>query len=466
MKKILFILWFFICSVLYAQDLPYDDHLYDIRGSLNNITSFQLPDILQVLTDWADMYPQCYQNVAKISQSVERMLSSSSSSSNLDGVLKSLQDIISNSADLLSFTAGNQDLLGDIDFFISNLPQISQSLLALADVKKYLQWIYDFGIDDYLYSVMVDTSRIWVDTQYICTALDNTLGVVSYIWDSLSVLDGISGNLSSLAAGVTVDNLEELREILDGLSVSIAGDLPSITATIEGYVPFEFDYDYFEPIRYVHYGLQNNLYSLPTITTYHPDSPFFSSDASYSSLIRSDMVVGGDADFFAMLAKYCSMSLQNQSYDQMFLSQILGAMKHTEEGDELKQSAQSAADSVTTDLDTLNKALAFDSITGYVDSFNVYEDIRPEPVLIGDGSQLPSVVTIGPIPVSKIIPSASDLTIDIDTSHLSFFFDLCRWCFGVFYYLVTITLIIRFVRAVIRKILTTSIVTHVISLFK
>ena len=123
-----------------------------------------------------------------------------------------------------------------------------------------------------------------------------------------------------------------------------------------------------------------------------------------------------------------------------------------EDMDELKQLATSAADGASQDLDSLKSAFHASSLEDvaaqYFVDLNIDDKFDSDFLGFGhgSGSSCPDFIDIGPIPFSKIHSSMTDYTLHFSTAGLKSFFDICRQCFTVVWYLFFLTICIFLAR--------------------
>ena len=140
----------------------------------------------------------------------------------------------------------------------------------------------------------------------------------------------------------------------------------------------------------------------------------------------------------------CGNALVSQNQDvSMLLCQILGFFKSGKGDDEqLKTMATTAADDASQDLDSLKSAFHASSLEDVADKFD--SDFLG--FAHGSGASCPDFIDIGPIPFSKIHSSMTDYTLHFSTAGLKSFFDICRQCFTVVWYLFFLTICIFLAR--------------------
>ena len=413
MKKILF-------SFLLASSLFFN-------SSAQEVYQPTFDEILNVLQAWADQYPQCYQNVAYILDSI-------------DTIRSLLPDHFS-------------DFLSLSDKFSSLSDKISSSLDSFHTDSGAIQAY----LADLVYYHSSDTSS------YYLSSIDDVLSQLSkLISDHYSKLPDF--NTWTPEARVTNfgDIKEILRELFNEIVVNCHLDAdPSFNVNLN----FDFNYDYFLPIKQFNEKANRPSFSLNTFTRYHPHTWLFNENDSMDSLVSpiDSSTVG--VDFLDFLCS-CGNALVAQNQDiSMLLCQILGFYKQGDEDmDELKRLATSAADGASQDLDSLKSAFHASSLEDVAAQYFVdlsIDDHFDSDFLgfgHGSGSSCPEFIDIGPIPFSKIHQSMTDYTLHFSTSGLKSFFDICRQCFTVVWYLFFLTICIflaRFGWAFLKPILRT-----------
>ena len=413
-----------------------------------------LERILRVLNAWADKYPQCYQDVADIKQAISEL-------QNLNNAV--ISEISAFHGD---FSALHGELGPRLVAYEDYLKKISDALgLHFKDVLSYLKgFSTDSGsIQGYLADLVYYHSSN-TDGYY--------LGEINNILSQLSTL--ISDHYSKLPdfntwspeAKVTnfADIKEILRELFNEITVFAHCTLDS-DAQINVNSTFNFNYDYFSPLIRFSEKSNKGYFSLNTFTRYHPLTWLFNENDKMDYLITpiDSSTVGVDIlDFLCS----CGNALVAQNQDiSMLLCQILGFYKSGHEDmDELKQLATSAADGASQDLDSLKSAFHASSLEDVAAQYFVdlnIDDKFDSGFLgfgHGSGSSCPDFIDIGPIPFSKIHSSMSDYTLHFSTAGLKSFFDICRQCFTVVWYLFFLTICIflaRFGWAFLKPILRT-----------
>ena len=444
MKKILFSLLLFPFFSVFAATAPLDP----------NPQVDSLEPILQVLNAWADNYPQCYQDVADIKQAISDL-------QNLNGVI--ISEISAFHGD---FSALHSELGPRLVAYEDYLKQISDGFSSYSkNVSSYLEKFYfDSGaiqgyLADLVYYHSSDTS-----SYYLSSMNDILSQLSSLISDHYSKLPDF--NTWSPEAKVTnfADIKEILRELFNEIIVNAHCTLDS-DAQINVNSTFQFDYDYFSPLIRFSEKSNKGYFSLNTFTRYHPRTWLFNENDSMDSLVSpiESSTVGVDIlDFLCS----CGNALVSQNQDiSMLLCQMLGFYKlGHEDMNELKQLATSAADGASQDLDSLKSAFHASSLedvaSQYFVDLNIDDQFNSDFLGFGHGSgaSCPDFIDIGPIPFSKIHSSMSDYTLHFSTAGLKSFFDICRQCFTVVWYLFFLTICVflaRFGWAFLKPILRT-----------
>lgn len=377
--------------------------------------STAIDEILKVLNSWADSYPQCYQDVYDIKQSIAY-----------------LQTLFDSSFEQLFY---NHDIfqteLNNIFSVLSNIDNDSNSILEnsyyansyLSELSTYVRDMYSF------LNVELPLSR--------------------------QILSDIFTRLPDLR-DVNVMNFSDLKDILKELFNEIIVNAHCTLASDASFninAQFDFDYDYFSPIiRHIEKA-NSKYFSLNTYTRYHPHTWLFNENDSMDSLVSpiDSSTVGVDIlDFLCS----CGNALVAQNQDiSMLLCQILGFYKSGHEDvDELKRLATSAADGASQDLDSLKSAFHASSLEDvaaqYFVDLNIDDKFDSDFLGFGhgSGSSCPEFIDIGPIPFSKIHSSMTDYTLHFSTAGLKSFFDICRQCFTVVWYLFFLTICIFLAR--------------------
>lgn len=433
MKKILFSFLLALSFSLSAATNPIDpDPQVDA-----------LERIFQVLNSWADQYPQCYQDVADIKQAISE-----------------LQNLTSVSiSEISAFHGDFANLHGELG------PRLVAYENYLKQISDYLPGFHtDSGaiqgyLADLVYYHSSDTSS------YYLSSMNDVLSQLStLISDHYSKLPDF--NTWSPEAKVTnfADIKEILRELFNEITVYAHCTLDS-DAQIKVNAQFDFNYDYFSPLIRFSEKSNKGYFSLNTFTRYHPNNWLYNETDSMDSLVTpiDSSTVG--VDFLDFMCS-CGNALVSQNQDiSMLLCQMLGFYKSGHEDmDELKRLATSASDGASQDLDSLKSAFHASSLEDVAAQYFVdlsIDDKFDSDFLgfgHGSGSSCPDFIDIGPIPFSKIHSSMSDYTLHFSTAGLKSFFDICRQCFTVVWYLFFLTICIflaRFGWAFLKPILRT-----------
>ena len=402
-----------------------------------------LERIFQVLNSWADQYPQCYQDVADIKQAISE-----------------LQNLTSVSiSEISAFHGDFANLHGELG------PRLVAYENYLKQISDYLPGFHtDSGaiqgyLADLVYYHSSDTSS------YYLSSMNDVLSQLStLISDHYSKLPDF--NTWSPEAKVTnfADIKEILRELFNEITVYAHCTLDS-DAQIKVNAQFDFNYDYFSPLIRFSEKSNKGYFSLNTFTRYHPNNWLYNETDSMDSLVTpiDSSTVG--VDFLDFMCS-CGNALVSQNQDiSMLLCQMLGFYKSGHEDmDELKRLATSASDGASQDLDSLKSAFHASSLEDVAAQYFVdlsIDDKFDSDFLgfgHGSGSSCPDFIDIGPIPFSKIHSSMSDYTLHFSTAGLKSFFDICRQCFTVVWYLFFLTICIflaRFGWAFLKPILRT-----------
>ena len=413
-----------------------------------------LERILQVLNAWADKYPQCYQDVADIKQAIIDL-------QNLNGVIVS--EISAFHGD---FSALHSELGPRLVAYEDYLKQISDCFGSYSkDVLSYLRgFSTDSGaIQSYLADLVYYHSSD--SSSYYLSSMNDILSQLStLISDHYSKLPDFNTWSPEVKVTNFADIKEILRELFNEITVYAHCTLDS-DAQINVNSTFKFDYDYFSPLIRFSEKSNKGYFSLNTFTRYHPHTWLFNENDSMDSLVSpiDSSTVGVDIlDFLCS----CGNALVAQNQDiSMLLCQILGFYKQGHEDmDELKRLATSAADGASQDLDSLKSAFHASSLEDvaaqyFVDlSIDDHFDADFLGFGHGSGASCPEFIDIGPIPFSKIHQSMTDYTLHFSTAGLKSFFDICRQCFTVVWYLFFLTICIflaRFGWAFLKPILRT-----------
>ena len=384
-----------------------------------------LERILLLLNAWADLYPQCYQSVADIKEMIAGLQSYAgetySELSSFHGNFSTFAQDFSSYQSL--FYTAHEETKNALNEISSNVLQLS---LDLNSQNEFLQ-----------------------------PALNEIVGILEKLPD-----------FGSWTPNVHVQNYIDLKDVLRELFGEIIVNChldadPSFNVNVN----FDFNYDYFLPIKQFNEKANRPYFSLNTFTRYHPHTWLFNENDSMDSLVSpiDSSTVG--VDFLDFLCS-CGNALVAQNQDiSMLLCQLLGFFKSGHEDmDELKQMATSAADGASQDLDSLKSAFHASSLeevaAQYFVDLNIDDKFDSNFLGFGHGSgaSCPEFIDIGPIPFSKIHSSMTDYTLHFSTAGLKSFFDICRQCFTVVWYLFFLTICIflaRFGWAFLKPILRT-----------
>lgn len=413
-----------------------------------------LERILLVLNAWADKYPQCYQDVADIKQAISDL-------QNLNGLVMS--EISAFHGDFANL---HSELGPRLVAYEDYLKKISDGFGSYSkDVLSYLRgFSQDSGtiqayLADLVYYHSSDSSG------YYLASMNDILSQLStLISDHYSKLPDFNTWSPEVKVTNFADIKEILRELFNEIVVYAHCTLDS-DAQINVNSTFKFDYDYFLPLIRFSEKSNKGYFSLNRFTRYHPHTWLFNENDSMDSLVSpiDSSTVGVDIlDFLCS----CGNALVAQNQDiSMLLCQILGFFKSGHEDmDELKRLATSAADGASQDLDSLKSAFHASSLEDvaaqYFVDLNIDDKFDSDFLGFGHGSgaSCPEFIDIGPIPFSKIHSSMSDYTLHFSTAGLKSFFDICRQCFTVVWYLFFLTICIflaRFGWAFLKPILRT-----------
>ena len=384
-----------------------------------------LERILLLLNAWADLYPQCYQSVADIKEMISGLQmyagDTYSELSSFHGEFSTfLQDFSSYQSLFNTAHEENKNLLNDIS---SNVLQLS---LDLNSQNEFLQ-----------------------------PALNEIVAILGKLPD-----------FGSWTPDVHVQNYIDLKEVLRELFGEIIVNChldadPSVNVKLN----FDFNYDYFLPIKQLNEKANKSYFSLNSYTRYIPYTWIYNSEDAMDYLVNPKQNSAGGVDFLDFLCA-CGNALVQQNEDiSALLCQLLGFFKSgNEDMDELKQMATSAADDASKDLDSLKSAFHASSLEDvaaqYFVDLNIDDKFDSDFLGFGHGSgaSCPDFIDIGPIPFSKIHESMTDYTLHFSTAGLKSFFDICRQCFTVVWYLFFLTICIflaRFGWAFLKPILRT-----------
>lgn len=403
-----------------------------------------LERILQVLDSWANQYPQCYRDVADIKYAIIDL-------QNLNGLING--ELSTFRADFLSLYSELGPLLSAYDGY---LKQISEGFGSYSkDVLSYLKgFSQDSGaiqsyLADILYNVSECNSYSSLINNFLSAEIPNIIKLLS---DNYSKLPDFNTWSPDVKVTNFADIKEILRELFNEITVFAHCTLDS-DAEIKVNAQFDFDYDFFSPVKLFSEKANRGYFSLNSYTRYHPHNWLYNSDDPMDSLVTpvETSVVGVDLlDFMCS----CGNALVAQNQDiSMLLCQILGFFKSGKSDEEqLKTMATTAADGASQDLDSLKSAFHASSLEDvaaqYFVDLNIDDKFDSDFLGFGhgSGSSCPDFIDIGPIPFSKIHSSMSDYTLHFSTAGLKSFFDICRQCFTVVWYLFFLTICIFLAR--------------------
>lgn len=374
-----------------------------------------IDEIVRLLSLFADSYPQCYQDVYDIKQAIDY-----------------LRTLFDSNFERLFY---NHDLfetdLSNIFSVLSNIDNHSNSILENSS-----------AVNSYLSYILTDVHDLY---SFLNGELPLSRQILSDIFTRLPDLRDVNVmNFSDLK-----DILKELfNEIIVNAHCTLASD-----ASFNINAQFDFDYDYFSPIiRHIEKSNSKN-FSLNTFTRYHPRTWLYNAGDPMDSLITTLDSSDVGVDILDFLCS-CGNALVAQNQDiSMLLCQILGFFKSGHEDmDELKRLATSASDGASQDIDSLKSAFHASSLEDvaaqYFVDLNIDDKFDSDFLGFGhgSGSSCPEFIDIGPIPFSKIHSSMTDYTLHFSTAGLKSFFDICRQCFTVVWYLFFLTICIFLAR--------------------
>ena len=428
MKKILF-------SFLLASSFFYP-------SSAQEVYQPTVEEILNVLQSWAETYPQCYENVAYILDSID--------------VIRSL--LPDHFSDFLSLSQKFSSYSDNVSSYLENFSKDSGAIQgSLSEVISQISAFHG------------DFSILHSELGYHLPSYDNYLNqILQLISEHFSKLPDFGNWSPNVHVSNYIDLKEVLRELFGEIIVNCHLDAdPSINVKVD----FDFNYDYFLPIKQLNDKANKSYFSLNPYTRYIPYTWIYKSDDSMDYLINPMQNSAGGVDFLDFLCA-CGNALVQQNEDiSVLLCQMLGFFKSGHEDfDQLKQMATSAADDASKDLDSLKSAFNASSVDAVASAYFVDLNIDDKfdsnflGFAHGSGSSCPDFIDIGPIPFSKIHQSMTDYTLHFSTSGLKSFFDICRQCFTVVWYLFFLTICIflaRFGWAFLKPILLT--LTHVLN---
>ena len=386
-----------------------------------------LERILQVLNAWVDQYPQCYQDVVDIKATI--------------AYLNTLLD------------SSFEQLFYNYDIIESDLNNIFSSLSSI-DNNSNSMLQNSYSITSYM-------SDLFINQRDLYSFLNGELPL------SRQLLSDIFTRLPDLR-DVNVMNFSDLKDILKELFNEIIVNANCTLASDASFninAQFDFDYDYFSPIIGYVEKANKGYFSLNKYTRYILRTWLYNSDDPIDSLVSAVDSSDVGRDMLDFLCS-CGNALVAQNQDiSMLLCQLLGFFKSGKEDmDELKRLATSAADGASQDLDSLKTAFHASSLEDvasmYIVDLNIDDHFDTDFLGFGhgSGSSCPEFIDIGPIPFSKIHSSMTDYTLHFSTAGLKSFFDICRQCFTVVWYLFFLTICIflaRFGWAFLKPILRT-----------
>lgn len=417
MKKILF-------SLLLASSFSFSSSA-EVTDPQPQPTA--IDELLKLLNLWADSYPQCYADVYEIKETVAL-----------------IQSLLGSKFDELFYNYNIfQSDLDNIFNVLSNIDNNSNSLLENS-----------YSVNSYLSSLFTDVHDLY---SFLNGELPLSRQILSDIFTRLPDLRDVNVmNFSDLK-----DILKELfNEIIVNAHCTLASD-----ASFNINAQFDFDYDYFSPIIGYVEKANKGSFSLNKYTRYIPRTWLYNEDDPMDSLVSAVDSSDVGRDMLDFLCS-CGNALVAQNQDiSMLLCQLLGFFKSGKEDmDELKRLATSAADGASQDLDSLKTAFHASSLEDvasmYIVDLSIDDHFDTDFLGFGhgSGSSCPEFIDIGPIPFSKIHSSMTDYTLHFSTSGLKSFFDICRQCFTVVWYLFFLTICIflaRFGWAFLKPILRT-----------
>lgn len=417
MKKILF-------SLLLASFFFFPSHA-EVTDPQPQPTA--IDEVLKLLNLWADSYPQCYADVYEIKETI--------------ALIQTFLD------------SKFQELFYNYDIFQSDLDNIF-SVLSNIDNNSNSMLQNSYSITSYM-------SDLFINQRDLYSFLNGELPL------SRQLLSDIFTRLPDLR-DVNVMNFSDLKDILKELFNEIIVNAHCTLASDASFninAQFDFDYDYFSPIIGYVEKANKGSFSLNKYTRYIPRTWLYNADDPMDSLVSAVDSSDVGRDMLDFLCS-CGNALVAQNQDiSMLLCQILGFFKSGHEDmNELKQLATSAADGASQDLDSLKTAFHASSLEDvasmYIVDLNIDDHFDTDFLGFGhgSGSSCPEFIDIGPIPFSKIHSSMTDYTLHFSTSGLKSFFDICRQCFTVVWYLFFLTICVflaRFGWAFLKPILRT-----------
>lgn len=423
MKKILFS--FLLASSFFFPSSAADEYQLFATKPANLVEA--VFSIEKLLSLWAASYPQCYQHVADIKETIVY-----------------LRTLLDSSFERLFY---NFDIIdSDLDNIFTVLSSIDNNSNSMLQNSN--------SINSYM-------SELFTTQKDLYSFLNGELPL------SRQILSDIFTRLPDLR-DVNVMNFSDLKSILKELFNEIIVNAHCTLASDASFninAQFDFDYDYFSPIiRNIEKANSKN-FSLNTYTRFIPRTWLYNANDPMDSLITTFDSSDVGVDMLDFLCS-CGNALVAQNQDiSMLLCQLLGFFKSGHEDmDELKRLATSAADGASQDLDSLKSAFHASSLEDvaaqYFVDLNIDDKFDSDFLGFGHGSgaSCPDFIDIGPIPFSKIHSSMTDYTLHFSTAGLKSFFDICRQCFTVVWYLFFLTICIflaRFGWAFLKPILRT-----------
>ena len=372
-----------------------------------------LERILLLLNAWADQYPQCYQSVSDIKE-----------------MIAALHVLSADSYDELSrfhsaFSTYAQDFSSYQNLFYTASEETKSLLSEIS--SNALQLSLDLNSQN----------------DFLSPALNEIVAILEKLPD-----------FGSWSPNVHVSNYIDLKEVFRELFGEIVVNChldadPNFNVNVN----YQFNYDYFLPIKQFNEKANRSYFSLNPYTRYVPYTWVFKPEDDMGYLINPMQSSAPGVDFLDFLCS-CGNALVAQNEDiSVLLCQMLGFYKQSHEGEEeLKQLATSAADDASKDLDSLKSAFHASSLEDvaaqYFVDLNIDDKFDSDFLGFGhgSGSSCPDFIDIGPIPFSKIHSSMTDYTLHFSTAGLKSFFDICRQCFTVVWYLFFLTICIFLAR--------------------
>ena len=409
-----------------------------------------LERILLLLNSWADQYPQCYQSVSDIKE-----------------MISGLQVLFADSYDELSrFHTAFSTFADDSKNMIAGLQTLSSD--TYDELSRFHGSFSTFAQDFSSYQYAFNTAS--EETKNLLSEISsNSFQLNDFLNTSLTKIVSILEKLpdfGSWSPNVHVSNYIDFKEVFRELFGEIVLNChldadPSFNVNVN----FDFNYDYFLPIKQISEKANRSYFSLNPYTRYIPYTWIYKSEDAMDYLINPMQNSAPGVDFLDFLCS-CGNALVAQNEDISALPcQMLGFFKQGHENmDELKQLATSAADGASQDLDSLKSAFHASSLEDvaaqYFVDLNIDDKFDSDFLGFGHGSgaSCPEFIDIGPIPFSKIHQSMTDYTLHFSTAGLKSFFDICRQCFTVVWYLFFLTICIflaRFGWAFLKPILRT-----------